>query len=259
MADKNSPTKTQEHKFPTEFIDLPSGGKLYPSNSPLHEGKIEIKYMTAKEEDILTSQNLIKQGVVIDRLIDSLILTEGVSCDDLFLGDKNAVMIAARILAYGSDYTVEVIDPSTGDPVEHTFDLSDLPYKNMDSIKKTKGNEFKIKLPVSKNTVTVKLLNGKDEKKINEELEALQKVGTSREVTTRLKNVIIAVDDKTDSGTINAFVDNMLARDSLHLRAELTELAPDIEMVQEVTFPSGERREVSIPVDITFFWPTARI
>ena len=89
-----------ESKYPTETIDLPSGGKLYPQDSPLSSGKIEIKYMTAKEEDILTSANLIKKGVVIDRLLDSIIVTEGVGIDDLILGDKNAIMVAARILAY---------------------------------------------------------------------------------------------------------------------------------------------------------------
>ena len=104
-----------EQKFPSEVIDLPSEGKLYPEGHPLKDGKIEIKYMTAKEEDILTSQNLIKKGVVIDRLIDSLILTDGVKQDDLVLGDKNAVMVAARILAYGPEYACEVTNPNTSE------------------------------------------------------------------------------------------------------------------------------------------------
>ena len=86
-----------EHKFPTEVIDLPSGGKVYPKDSPLADGKIELKYMTTKEEDILMSQNLIKKGVVIDKLLDSLIVTEGVNQDNLLLGDKN-VLVASRIL-----------------------------------------------------------------------------------------------------------------------------------------------------------------
>ena len=256
MADKS---QIKEQQFPTEIIDLPTGGKLYGKDSPLFDGKIEVKYMTAKEEDILTSANLIKQGIVIDKLLDSLIVTKGVSSDDLFLGDKNAVMIAARILAYGADYTVEIIDPATGDPIEHTFDLADLPYKNLESLDGVKANSFEIKLPTSKNTLTVKLLTGADEKAINEELKALEKVGTSREVTTRLKRVISSVDSQSDAGTINAYVNNMLARDSLFLRERLTEIAPDIEMIQEVTFPSGERRDVSIPMDITFFWPSAKI
>ena len=101
-----------EHKFPTEIIDLPSNGKVYPKDSPLAEGKLELKYMTTREEDILMSENLIKKGVVIDKLLDSLIVTKGVSQETLILGDKNAVLVAARILAYGPEYTVEVTNPN---------------------------------------------------------------------------------------------------------------------------------------------------
>ena len=106
--------KKQEFKYPTEIVDLPSEGKLYGEDSPLSDGKIELKYMTAKEEDILTSQNLIKKGIDIDKLLNSLILTKGVEVNDLILGDKNAVMVASRILAYGGNYTVEINDPNTG-------------------------------------------------------------------------------------------------------------------------------------------------
>ena len=257
MTDKTKSSTTQQ--YPSEIIDLPTGGKLYGKDHPLASVKIEIKYMTAREEDILTSANLIKQGIVIDKLLDSLILTEGVSCDDLFLGDKNAVMIAARILAYGAEYAVEISDPGTGDTFKHTFDLSDLPYRNMDVLSEIKENAFVIELPVSKNKVTVKILNGKDEKDINQELKALEKVGTSREVTTRLKKCVIAVDGDNDINLISTFVDNMLSRDSFFLRERLVDLVPDIEMIQEVEFPSGDRREMSIPMDVTFFWPSARI
>ena len=120
-----------EHKFPSEVIDLPSEGKLYPKGHPLKDGKIEIKYMTAKEEDILTSQNLIKKGVVIDKLLDSLIITEGIKCDDLIVGDKNAVMVAARILAYGPEYTCEVMAPTTGNKTTQTFNLAECPFKKL--------------------------------------------------------------------------------------------------------------------------------
>ena len=140
----------EEQKFPSEVIDLPSQGKLYPKNSPLSSGKIEIKYMTAKEEDILTSQNLIKKGLVIDKLLNSLILTEGVNSDDLIVGDKNAVMVAARILAYGKEYECEVINPETGEKQSHIFDLTECPFKKCpDNITK---NEFEIKLSVSKSS-----------------------------------------------------------------------------------------------------------
>ena len=119
----------EEQKFPSEIIDLPSKGKVYPSDSPLKDGKLEIKYMTAREEDILTSQNLIKKGVVIDKLLDSLILTKGIKSDDLILGDKNAVMVAARILAYGPEYVCEIKDPNTGNDITQTFNLADCPFK----------------------------------------------------------------------------------------------------------------------------------
>ena len=140
-----------EQKFPSDIIDLPSEGKLYSEESPLKDGKIEIKYMTAKEEDILTSQNLIKKGVVIDRLLDSLILTEGVKVDDLILGDKNAIMVAARILAYGPEYECQITHPNTGDPITHTFNLADCPFKKLSS--DITENKFEVELPISKKKV----------------------------------------------------------------------------------------------------------
>ena len=146
-----------EHKFPTETIDLPSKGKLYPEGSPLREGKVEVKYMTAREEDILTSANLIKKGIVIDKLLNSLIVTPGVTTDDLILGDKNAIMVASRILAYGPEYTCEVTNPNTGDVSEQTFNLADCPFKEIDE--NINENLFEITLPVSKKKVKFGILN----------------------------------------------------------------------------------------------------
>ena len=139
----------EEQKFPSEVIDLPSKGKAYVEESPLSSGKVEVKYMTAREEDILTSANLIKKGVVIDTLLNSLILTEGVDSDDLILGDKNAVMVAARILAYGPEYECEFMNPKTGENLTHTFNLANCPFKELDD--NVIGNVFTITIPVSKN------------------------------------------------------------------------------------------------------------
>tara|TARA_Y100001970_G_scaffold293018_1_gene437233 strand:+ start:2142 stop:2918 length:777 start_codon:yes stop_codon:yes gene_type:complete len=258
MSEENKNRSDSDFKFPSEIIDLPSGGKLYPKDSPLKKGKIEIKYMTAKEEDILTSQNLIKKGIVLDHLMNSVILTEGVKVDDLFVGDKNAVMIGCRILAYGSNYTVGMIDPENGEKFEHTFDLSDLPYKDIPSDVKYTSNEFKFTLPTSKQEVVFKLLNGRDEKAINEELKSYEKLNTSREVTTRLKHQIISINGNSDVAFLNASVDNMLSRDSLALREEIFRISPDINMVQDVEV-NGERREMSIPMDVNFFWPSSTL
>ena len=146
----------KDSKFPSEIIDLPSKGKVYPPDSPLASGKLEVKYMTAKEEDILTSQNLLTKGVVIETVLDSLIVTEGVKSNDMILGDKNAVMVAARILAYGPDYQCDVANPQTGERVTHSFNLADCPFKELEE--ELSGNEFTIKLPVSK-TEIISIIN----------------------------------------------------------------------------------------------------
>ena len=98
----------QQQQFPTEEVTLPSKGLLYPEGSPLKNGVIEMKYMTAKEEDILTNQNLIERGTVIDKLLQSLIVTP-IDYNDLLVGDKNAILVAARILGYGKDYTLIIM------------------------------------------------------------------------------------------------------------------------------------------------------
>lgn len=247
---------TDKQKFPSEIIDLPSEGKLYPKDSSLSSGKIEIKYMTAKEEDILTSQNLIKKGVVIDKLLDTLILTEGVNVDDLILGDKNAIMVAARILAYGPEYECEVTNPTTGNTFKHIFNLADCPFKKIpDGISE---NKFEVTLPASKQKVSFKLLTGKEEKAIDLELNQLKKLGNqvSPELTTRLKHCITSVDNNTEEAVIRNFVDNMLSRDSLHLRNEMGKFAPDIELEQEIEI-EGESVKVAIPMTVNFFWPNS--
>ena len=243
-----------ENKFPSEIIDLPSEGKLYPKGHPLENGKIEIKYMTAKEEDILTSQNLIKKGVVIDTLLDSLILTDGVKCADLIVGDKNAVMVAARVLAYGPEYVCEIPNPNTDGIINHTFNLTDCPFKKLTG--DISENKFEFKLPISKKTITFKLLTGKEESAINEELKASKKLGSqiSPELTTRLRHTIVSVDGDTKPATINDFVNNLLARDSMVLRKEIQRVTPDIELKQEIEI-EGEPVKVDIPMTVGFFWP----
>ena len=246
----------QEFKFPTETIELPSGGKIYPKNSPLSSGKIELKYMTAKEEDILTSQNLIKKGVVIDKLLDSLISDKDIVSSDLLIGDKNAIMVAARILAYGGDYIVEVTNPNTGETQKQTFDLTSCEFKELPDDVDYSNNEFELELPITKIKITFKLLTGKDEGNITNELKSLQKIGQNAEVTTRLRRVITSVNGETDKTVISNFVDSMLSKESLFLRDEIARINPDINLTQEVDF-GGESTEMDIPMTVEFFWPKA--
>ena len=249
--------QTQEFKFPTEEVDLPSGGKLYPEDSLLSSGKIEIKYMTAKEEDILTSQNLIKKGVVVDRLLSSLIVNKKINVDDMLVGDKNAIMVACRILAYGPEYKTRVIHPETDEEFEHQFDLSDCPFKELSDDYDYSKNEFELELPVSKIKVCIKALNGHDEKIINKTIKSANKLGsTSPEITTRLRQCVVSVNGDTDKNLIANFVQNCLSKDSLYIRNQLKNITPDIELTQEVEW-EGEVIDVDIPMTVDFLWPKA--
>ena len=245
-----------DNKFPSEMIDLPSEGKLYPKDSPLSEGKIEIKYMTAREEDILTSQNLIKKGLAIDTLLKSLIVNKDINLNDMILGDKNAVMVAARILAYGPEYTCRVVNPNTNETKNHTFNLTDCPFKKLpDSVTE---NKFKVTLPISKKEIEYKILTGGDELNIEKELKSQSKVGSqvTPELTTRLRYLITSIDGDDSKSTVNNFVQNMLARDSLFFRNAIAKAQCDIELKQKIEF-GGDVVEVEIPLTTEFFWPKA--
>ena len=244
-----------DYKFPTEVVELPSKGYFYFEGHPLSSGKVEVKYMTAKEEDILTSQNLIQQGTVIDKLLEALIVDKSIKIDDMLVGDKNAVMVAARILGYGKDYEF------TYDDNEHTVDLSKLENIKLDFSKFTKGvNELSYKLPVSERELVFNLLTGKDEDEITKEIKAKEKItkNQSFELTTRLKQMIISIDGKSEKSFINNFVDNeFLSRDSLPFRQHLATITPDIDMSTTVVDSTGKELVVSVPVTIRFLWPSA--
>ena len=242
-----------ENKFPTEIVELPSKGYFYPKENPLSTGKVEIKYMTAKEEDILTSVNLIEQGIVLDVLLKELIVDKDIDLDTILLGDKNALFVSARVLAYGNEYEF-TLGEETG-----TADLSTLKSRDIDFSEFEHGiNSFDYKIPSAKRKLTFKLLTQKDDVSIREEVEALKKVGVNidKEVSTRLKHLITSVDGKADKAYINNFVDNeFLSRDTLAFRKYVASITPDLDMEAEVTLSNGERRKISVPMTVTFFWP----
>lgn len=238
-----------ELNFPTEAVELPSKGLIYPETSPLSSGVVEMKYMTAREEDILTNQSYINKGIVLDKLLESLIMTEGVSVRDLLIGDKNALLIAARVLGYGKDYSFMY------DGVEETVDLSQLDSKFLHEDLFTSGrNEFEYVLPSTETRITFKLLTGHDELAIEKELEGLKKINKNNvpELSTRLKYMILSVGGDSERKTVREFVDTrLLARDSRAFRAYAKSIQPDIDLM--FTTDSGE--EVAIPVNLNFFWP----
>ena len=238
-----------EFKLPTETIELPSKGLLYPEGSELAKGTLEMKYMTAREEDILTNQSYIRNGTVLDKLMKSLIISK-INYDELLIGDKNAIMVAARILGYGAEYKFDYAGE------EQLVDLSALDNKQLDeTLFSSRTNEFVFTLPKSKNNISFKLLTHKDEQDINRELEGLKKINkdASPELSTRLKYMIVSVEGRRDKKDIREFVDNyLLAQDSRALREYIREIQPDVDLT---FFPDGSENRVSLPIGISFFWP----
>ena len=240
-----------EFKFPTEVVELPSKGLIYPKDNILSSGEVEMKYMTAKEEDILSNQAYIQKGIVLDKLLQSLIVDKNINYDDLIVGDKNALFMAARILGYGKDYSFEY------NGMEYTVDLSTLDPRPFDESSITQGvNEFHFTLPSTNTPITYKMLTGHDEKKIDRELAGLKRLDkmSSAELSTRMKYMITSVGGDEETKTIREFVDNyLLAKDSRALREHMRETQPDVDM--QYVLDSGE--EVTIPIGLNFFWPDA--
>jgi hypothetical protein len=242
-----------EFKLPTEIVSLPSKGLLYPKESPLSKGEIEMKYMSAKEEDILTNANYIRQGIVIDKLLETLIVTK-INFDDLLLADKDAIIIAARILGYGKDYPVAYNND------KFVVDLSELKEKEIDETLYNSSNEFTFDLPHSKNTITFKLLTHGDEKKIDAEIKGLKKLFPqgSFDVTTRLKYMITSINGKRDTAEVRKFIDGgyFTARDARAFREQYSKLQPGIEMK---FYPEGVEEGIQFNIGLDFFWPDAGV
>jgi hypothetical protein len=246
-----------QYDFPTEVLDLPSKGLVYPKENPLSSGRVTIKYMTAKEEDILSNQNLIKKGIVLDKLFESIILDK-IDIKDITIGDKNAIILATRLLGYGPDYNFKFYSSKTGDVIETQVDLSKIQTKEIDfSLFKNK-NEFEFTTPQGKNKLTFKLLTHGDELLIDKDIQALEKMSKdgSFEITTRLRYMIKSIDGSSDIGTINKYVTTMRAMDSRAFRDYVKSISPDVSMVFTYTHEDGEEEVSPIPMGAGFFWPS---
>ena len=248
---------------PTEFVELPSKGIGYPEGHPLcGKDVIEIKYMTAKEEDILTSTTLLKKGIAVDRFMQNIVCDTNIKVDDLFIGDKNAILIAARSSGYGETYETQIQCPNCGTKAQMDFDLSspqllESKYDEQLGIKKTDNGTFLITMPFSKFSVEVKLLTGKDEKYISQLSKNKAKGGlTETTMTDQYKLMIVSVEGIDDRDTINHYVDNMPLRDARHLRTAYRMVSPDIRIAQDFECKNcGHEQELEVPFGADFLWP----
>lgn len=261
---ENQQQETVGYKVPTELIDLPSKGLLYPKSSPLHSGHIEIKYMTAREEDILTTESYIRKGVVLDKFLQSLIVTPNINLDDMLIGDIDALTLASRIYGYGNEYEVLVETPS-GKKQKEFLDLTAIETKDIDeSYVKEKGvNSFEFELPASKVKVTFKLLTQSDQKKIQAEIDRNKKAfnGESKLSSTQLKYQIISVNGDSTPHTIKDFIDNgLMINDARSLRKYIESVQPGVDLSMEVTDrETNEPFQTDITLGVQFFWPDAKV
>lgn len=263
IAKSQQSSKTESSAlFPTEIVPLPSKGLVYATDNPLSAGQVEIRYMTAKDEDILTNQNYLKQGVALDKLYNSLVVGNGngqaVNMDEMIMGDRSAIMLAARVLGYGAEYPVVVTHPDTGKEIETTVDLNQLSPKPIDESLYNNSRNFEYLLPVSKKKIVVKLQTAVEQKAIERDIKAQEKAGLAvRNTTTILKHIVTSIDNETDPKYISEYIDNsLLARDSLMLRSFLLEVTPDYDLSVTIDIPSENYLEtIPLPIDTNFFWP----
>ena len=252
--------KTVDDMFATFTVELPSLGKVYPVGHPLANKKeIEMRHMTAREEDILTSPTLLRSGKAINKVLQNCLVSK-CNIDNLLVGDRNALLLALRVSGYGPDYKVMLISEATGEQFEYTFDLREVEY---DTLKvepaELNQNAFETTLPVTNATVLFRLLTVQDETSLSNEQEKLRKtVHIEKGITTRLISQIVNVNGETNKLKIKKFVENLPVRDSRHFRTVYTETMPDVDMTQWVTDPtSGEEGQVDIPVGVEFLWPSS--
>lgn len=248
----------KSYPFPTEIISLPSKGLVYPETHPLAKGELTIKLMTAKEEDILTSATLIRKGLQLDKLLESIVVEPGVNVNDILVGDKNAILVTSRILAFGPEYEVSLSDPFDGKDTITTIDLSQIKIKDIDMSLLNRQNEYDFTLPISKTPIKFKLLTHGDELAINKDIEASEKISKqSNEITTRYRRIIVEVNGSRDLGTISNFVTNqLLAGDSKSLRKYMVSITPDLDLTFEYeSIATGEKEALRIPFGVDFFYP----
>ena len=256
---------------PTEFVEIPSAGAYYPEGHPLcGQDTVEIKYMTAKDEDILTSRSLLKKGVAINRFLQNILCDKRIKTEDLLIGDKNAILVAARVTGYGAEYNTKTTCPACQTAQDYEFTLEEGTVTGFDTeyfdveehdnrVIKNEDNTFDVSLPKSDVTVTVRLMDGHDEARLSKSLQTKKKAslkGHETNLTDQLRTYIVAVNGSSRAGHIHQFIESMPALDSRFLRKAYTSLMPNYDLRQHFACDTcGYEQEMEVPFTADFFWP----
>jgi hypothetical protein len=243
---------------PTEYVALPSKGKFYPPDHSLNGiEEVEIRFLSAKELDILSSKTLLTKGVAVDRMLQSILIDRSINVDDLMLADKNAIIIAARAGTFGNEYPVEMNCQECSKNFTHTFDLSEPGIKDIDSVEVSENSTIFITLPRTNVIAECRLLSSKDEQLLEERAKKKEKLSLpDSSITDQYKSFIVSLNGNTDRGLVDEFVDVMPAADMHFLQKEYAKSNPELELDEEcVCTKCGNVSEVSVPFTANFFWP----
>ena len=247
---------------PTQFVDLPSEGRLYPVGHPLHNQEtIEIRFMTAKDEDILTSRSLLKKGIAIDRLIANLVVDEKINPSSLLVGDRYAILVAARASAYGHFYETTVNCPACTESSDYTFNLLEPKVYNGDdyedySITKNDIGNYVVTLPYTKLLVEVRMLTGHDEVNMIKKIQKINKNKTDISISDQMTSYVVAVNGYKEANVINHVIKNITATESRYLRNAYKSVTPDLKVSGDFECPScGHEQDLEVPFGADFFWP----
>lgn len=261
--DTQPPAQTGGFSFvvPTEFVELPSQGRFYPQGHPLHgQDSIEIRQMTAKEEDMLTSRTLLKKGVALDRVISSLIVNKAIDPDSLLVGDRNAIIISTRVSGYGNMYETKVTCPSCGTTQEYSFDLNQANiYDGEDArdlgVKTNDDGTFNVSLPRTGVDVQFRLLNGRDEKSFLSGLQSDRKTKKEKNITRQIAAIVVSLNGDNSMQAKQYFIDNVPSIDSRHLRLAYRLAAPNVDLTQHFECREcSHEQEMEVPLSADFFW-----
>lgn len=264
VANSANPIPQEEVKgildfvLPTEFVDLPSKGQFYSEDHPLHNKEsVEIRYMTAKDTDILTSKSLLKKGLAVDRMIQNILVNKEIDVDDLFIGDKNAILVAARINGFGPEYNTKITCPSCGVSSDYSFDLNEISLEKEEEYKISSNGTFFIELPVTQAIVECRLLTGKDEKVIFKRTEKRKKKNLPEtSLTDQYKMFVVSVSGVTERGLVEEFIDVMPARDSSYLKSAYNKISPNIDLSYDFSCDECDAEtRINVPFSANFFWP----
>lgn len=233
-----------------DVVELPSRGIMYPTGTKA----VKVAYLTASDENILSSPNLVASGTVIDELLKRKVLTRDVPIDEMVSQDKQAILIFLRNTAFGSELTLKLQDPKTKEEFEHVVDLSELTYKDFD-LKADVNGEYPYYMERSKVNITFKFLTEKEEKEIESLRNSWNGIGTAPLITKRLEKLIKTVDGNKDPMFIRNFIENLPIVDSQNFRKYVTDTKPGVDLTQTTIAPSGEKVTFNIDFGVEFFRP----